>query len=204
MNKIPKIALIILAAGASKRMNAVKQLLLWKNTTLLGNVIEQGLISSVDEVYVVLGSNSAKIKAHIATYPIQIIENKNWQNGVGSSIACAINYFKNNHKNFDAVLISLADQPLIKAAYFNLLIEQFLTKKERIITSTIQQKPTVPAIFDTFYFEKLAVLNEDKGAKDLFQTVSNDVFILKTPINLIDIDTLETYKAVFDAFGKSD
>ncbi|MBG7631334.1 MAG: NTP transferase domain-containing protein, partial [Bacteroidetes bacterium] len=52
------IAMLILAAGESKRMNGIKQLLPWKNTTLLGNAIEQGLNSNVNLVYVVLGANS--------------------------------------------------------------------------------------------------------------------------------------------------
>ena len=62
MDKKGNIAMVILAAGAATRMQAIKQLLPWKKTTLLGNAIEQGLQSNVDKVYVVLGANASKIK----------------------------------------------------------------------------------------------------------------------------------------------
>lgn len=195
----PTTAMVILAAGASSRMQAIKQLLPWKNTTLLGNAIEQGLQSNVEVVYVVLGKNAAKIKSQVSNYPIQIIENKNWQQGIGSSIACAIKYFKENKLNYNSVLITLADQPLINTAYYNLLIAQSLTYKERIIASNIHHKPSVPAIFDAYFFDKLSQLNEDKGAKQLMQAVSDDVFIVNSDINLVDIDTIETYEAVLNS-----
>jgi len=195
----PTTAMVILAAGASSRMQAIKQLLPWKNTTLLGNAIEQGLQSNVEVVYVVLGKNAAKIKSQVSNYPIQIIENKNWQQGIGSSIACAIKYFKENKLNYNSVLITLADQPLINTAYYNLLIAQSLTYKERIIASNIHHKPSVPAIFDAYFFDKLSQLNEDKGAKQLMQAASDDVFIVNSDINLVDIDTIETYEAVLNS-----
>ena len=71
----------------------------------------------VEEVYFVLGATAEKIKAQILNYPIQIIEHANWQNGIGSSIAYAMKYFKKNNLNYEAVLISLADQPSINADY---------------------------------------------------------------------------------------
>lgn len=194
--------MVILAAGAATRMQAIKQLLPWKRTTLLENAIEQGLLANVEEVFVVLGANTTKIKEQISNCPIHIIEHTNWQQGIGSSIACAINYFKTSPFNYDAILIALADQPLVDAAYFNLLIAQFLKNQKKIITSNIHNKPSVPAIFDAFYFEELSQLNEDKGAKSLIKA-SNDVFMLNADVNLVDVDTETSYNDIFCKFGNS-
>lgn len=196
------VAIVILAAGASKRMKTIKQLLPWKNTTLLGNAIEQGLHSNIDKVYVVLGANSEVIKEKISSDSIQIIENKNWQQGLGNSIACAVNYFKQQNLQYNSVLITLADQPLIDANYYNLLIEYFSKSNKKIIASNINNKPSVPAIFDASYFEKLSELNQDKGAKKLIESNPEDVYMLSQNTNLIDVDTLETYKAIFNSFGR--
>jgi len=196
------IAMIILAAGESKRMNGVKQLLPWKNTSLLGNAIEQGLNSNVNEVYVVLGANSEKIEDSISKYPVQIIKNNNWIRGMGSSISSALEYFKNNTLNYKAVLITLSDQPLIDAAYFNLLIHHSSSNKEKIIASNTNNKPSVPAIFDDYYFGKLSQLNQDKGAKELLKTVYNDIFIVNTKINMVDVDTESTYKEIYNSYGR--
>lgn len=202
MNKNQKIAMVILAAGASKRTNTIKQLLPWKSTTLLGNAIEQGFQSNVDSVYVVLGANSEVIRESISDYEIQIIENKNWKRGLGSSIACVVNYFNENALNYNALLITLADQPLVNTVYYNLLIEQFSKNKERIITSKTNNKPSVPAIFDASYFEKLSELNQDIGAKSIIKAASIDVFMVEVVINLVDVDTLKVYEKVYNDFGR--
>jgi len=202
MNNKPKIAMLILAAGEAKRMQAIKQILPWKNTTLLGNAIEQGLNTKANDVFVVLGANSEKIKESISNYDIQIIENKNWKLGLGSSISCAINCFKDKQLNYDALLISLADQPLIPSEYYNLLIEQYTTNQKRIIASNINNIPSVPAIFDAFYFEELTTLNQDKGAKSIIKAASNDVFMVDAAINLVDVDTIEIYENVYNDCGK--
>jgi len=156
----------------------------------------------VEEVYFVLGATAEKIKAQISNYPIEIIEHTNWQKGIGSSIACAMKYFKQNKLHFDSVLITLADQLFINASYYNLLITQSLTYKERIIASNINNIPSVPAIFDAFYFEELTTLNQDKGAKSIIKAASNDVFIVNTDVNLMDVDTIESYEKTFNSFGK--
>ena len=197
-----KIAILILAAGESKRMHDIKQLLPWKKTTLLGNAIEQALKSKATQVYVVLGANANKITPTIAPYNIQSIENKNWKNGLGNSIACGVNYIKETPHHYDAILITLADQPLIKAAYYNLLIDEYAKKEAKIIASEINNTPSVPAIFDALYFENLTQLTEDKGAKEILRTAQKEVYMLRSDTNLIDLDTASVYEQLYNSFGK--
>ena len=65
---------------------------------------------------------------------------------MGSSISCALEFLKTNKLNYKAVLITLADQPLIDMDYYNFLILHFAMSKERIIASDTNNKPTVPII----------------------------------------------------------
>jgi molybdenum cofactor cytidylyltransferase len=197
-----KIAILILAAGESKRMQGIKQLLPWKKTTLLGNAIEQALKSKATQVYVVLGANANKIAPTIAHYNIQNIENKDWKNGLGNSIAYGVNYIIENQNQYEAILITLADQPLIAAAYYNALLEEYAKKEAKIIASETNNTPSVPAIFDADYFDKLTELSEDKGAKEILRTAQNEVFMLRSNTNLIDLDTINAYEELYHNFGK--
>jgi molybdenum cofactor cytidylyltransferase len=197
-----KIAILILAAGESKRMNGIKQLLPWKNTTLLGNAIEQAIQSKGNAVYVVLGANANRIAPTIAHYNIQSMDNKNWKNGLGNSIACGVNFLKENQLRYDAILITLADQPLITAADYNALIDKYAQKEAKIIASETNNTPSVPAIFDAVYFENLAQLNEDKGAKEILIAAQNEVYVLRSKTNWIDLDTQRTYEELYNSFGK--
>jgi molybdenum cofactor cytidylyltransferase len=197
-----KIAILILAAGESKRMNGIKQLLPWKNTTLLGNAIEQAIQSKATAVYVVLGANADRIAPTIAQYKVQTIENKNWKNGLGNSIACGVDFIRETQGDYDAILITLADQPLLTADYYNLLMENYVQNKAKIIASETNNTPSVPAIFDAIYFEKLSQLNQDQGAKEIMIAAQNEVYRLPAVVNLVDVDTQIAYDKVYDSFGK--
>jgi len=197
-----KIAILILAAGESKRMNGIKQLLPWKNTTLLGNAIEQAIQSKGDAVYVVLGANANRIAPTITHYNIQTIENKNWKNGLGNSIAAGVWYIKENQQHFDAILITLADQPLLNADYYNELIDNYSQKEAKIIASETNNNPSVPAIFDALYFEQLSQLDQDQGAKEILLAAQKEVHRLTAAANLIDIDTTSDYEELYNSFGK--
>nr|WP_315149801.1 nucleotidyltransferase family protein [uncultured Flavobacterium sp.] len=197
-----KIALLILAAGESKRMNSIKQLLPWKNTTLLGNAIEQAIQSKGNAVYVVLGAQANQITPTIAHYQVQIIENTNWKNGLGNSIAAGVNYIKQNQQQCDAILITLADQPLVTSDYYNRLIDHYVQKEAKIIASETNNKPSVPALFDALYFDKLSQLHQDQGAKEILLAAQNDLYVMPADTNLRDVDTQMEYEKIYNSFGK--
>ncbi len=197
---LPKTAIIILAAGASKRMGSIKQLLPWKHTTLIGNSIEQALASIADEVFVVLGSNYNLISKEIETYNITILNNQNWSQGMGSSISCAIEFMANRSKKFDAVLITLVDQPLIDIVYINKLINKSI--EFNIIASKYKNRVGVPVIFSSAYFNALSKLNKDIGARDLINKHINDVEAIDAFDKIKDIDSISTYEFLYQKYGK--
>ena len=197
-----KIAMVVLAAGESTRMGSPKQLLPWKNTTLLGHTIEQGLASNVDSVFVVLGAYSKAISEEIGKYNITIVENKNWTLGMGSSIACAMEYVERNNLFFNAVLIALSDQPLIDLKYYNKLINSFLNNDKNIIASQLKSRAGVPAIFGYNYFNDMSKLNKDIGARTIIATHINDVHVVNPEDLYPDIDTEDDYKTLYNKYGK--
>ncbi len=200
-NTLPKTAIIILAAGASKRMGSIKQLLPWKHTTLIGHAIEQALASIADEVFVVLGSNYKLVSKEIETYHITMLKNKNWSHGMGSSISCAIEFMVNRSKYFDAVLITLVDQPLIDMDYFNNLIKRAV--RYNIVASKYKNRVGVPAIFSTEYFAALRKLNRDIGAKELLSEHIKDVKGIDAFDKTQDIDSISTYELLYQQYGKT-
>ena len=56
-----KVAAVVLAAGASTRMSATKQLLPWKDTTLLEYVVRSLEAAGSNQIFVVLGSHRKEI-----------------------------------------------------------------------------------------------------------------------------------------------
>jgi molybdenum cofactor cytidylyltransferase len=198
-----KIAMIILAAGDSKRMGTIKQLLPWHKTTLLRHAIEQGLASDVNEVFVVLGANYKIIADHISQYNINSINNSNWSQGMGTSIASAMHYLYENNLNYDAVLIALSDQPLVDIKYYNYLINKYITSAKNIIASQNKDRIGVPAIFGSGYFETLSKLRQDIGARKIISMYTDDLQVVKGEGKLIDVDTVSDYKTLFQKYGEN-
>jgi len=206
MNKDSKgysnIAMIVLAAGDSKRMGTIKQLLPWKHTNLIGHTIETGLASDANDVFVVLGANFNAISDQIKSDQITIIRNTNWEDGMGSSISCTFTYFKENNLNYDAILIALVDQPLIDIKYFNVLINKYIISNKEIISSKIQNRSVVPAIFGSSYFNSLAKLGKDYGARKIISSNKEDLISLEESYKLVDIDSPSDYTALYQKYGK--
>ncbi len=198
----PKIAHLILAAGSSGRMGTPKQLLHWQDNSLIGHAIEQALRLSTSTVYVVLGAYFDRINEKINHFPVEIIKNDNWQLGMGSSIRCGIKGIQNYDLNYDGVLISLIDQPLIHQMHFELLIKKFVKGKSSIVATNLESSVGVPAIFSANYFNDLVELKEDFGARRIIKKYQARVQKIDVIGKSADIDTIEEYKRLIkDHFG---
>lgn len=195
MNQKSNIAILILAAGESSRMtDHIKQLLPWKGITLLQNAIQQANATIAVETFVVLGANKNEIQNRIDLENYSIIQNDDWKSGIGSSISAAIKQFSKQDRTFDAILIMLADQPLIDTTYLNNMIALWKKNSPKIIATKYKKRNGVPAIFSAVHHFALKSLNEDFGAKEIMQQHKNVILGVHPNGKEIDIDTWQEYQ----------
>lgn len=192
------IAIIIMAAGASSRMGTAKQLLPWGESTLIGNAIKNATDSDAKNVFVVLGANAEAIKKCIGLEEEAIIYNKDWDSGLGSSIALASRYILNRSEKYDGILVMLADQPLIDAAYLNQMINVFYGSRNSIIATKYTHGDGVPAIFSAMHFLELQKLNTDTGAKNILRHHAQNLISIDPEGKTADVDTYEDYFKVLN------
>ncbi|MEP2936158.1 MAG: nucleotidyltransferase family protein [Gilvibacter sp.] len=191
----PNIAILIVAAGASTRFGRPKQLLPWRNSTLIGHAINSAIALQKAHIYVVLGANYRLIKPEIAASGVHILNNENWQEGLGSSIAVGAKYLLENATDLNGVFVMLGDQPLISVAYLEAMHTEFGKGAHKIIaTSYGDKKYGVPTIFDVSFFAELTKLCDDKGAKGLINQNLDTVTAVDLKPILTDIDTQEDYE----------
>lgn len=195
-----KVAAVIVAAGASKRMSAIKQLLPWKNTTMLGYAIKQLEEAGATHIFVVLGAYENEITATIDDPHVTIIRNKNWSQGMGTSIANTINYFKEKQLYYDGLLIAACDQPLIKVSHYKKLINSCINNN-RIVASSFHGGMGIPVVFDKAYFDELATLNNDVGAKSIVKKHLDRLIQIDSPEAAIDLDNEEIYEQYYHSYG---
>jgi molybdenum cofactor cytidylyltransferase len=191
---MPNVGLIILAAGKASRMGKPKQLLTYQGSSLISHAIKGAINSNCKPVVVILGAYAEKIKPQIDKLPVQIRENPYWKTGMSSSIHVGIAAITQSNYNLDAVIIALADQPLISEAVFNQLIQSYQETRKIIIASTYNDVVGVPALFNRPLFSELTNLEGDKGAKALMRKYQDEVLNIAIPEAAIDIDTPDDYE----------
>lgn len=185
-----KICGLILAAGSSSRLGRPKQLVRTGGRTLLEKAIETALAANLNPVHVVLGARFEQIKASIEHFPLSIIENEQWQEGIGSSIRTGIRSVIAEGK-YDAVLLMLCDQLHVDAPHLQALIDAYQNKQKLIIATAYGAQIGVPALFDQKYFPLLKELSGDEGAKKIIKRHSAEVHSLKFEQAIVDVDTPE-------------
>lgn len=199
MKKLENIAVLIMAAGQSSRMKGIKQLLPWNGTTLLQHTLNTILDIKKNKVFMVLGANSDLIEAELklVKQPVALIKNEKWQKGLGSSIACGIDFILEQEHTIDGILICLADQPLLTDVYYKKLLQIFRTNDVAIVATKYPNKSGVPAVFSTKIAQELIHLNEDYGARRIMSKYKDNMIVLDAGEQIMDIDTPETYEHLY-------
>ncbi|MBD0776311.1 nucleotidyltransferase family protein [Maribacter sp. ANRC-HE7] len=193
-DKNNNIALIILAAGESSRMQQPKQLLPWGDTTLLGHAVNVAQRSEANKFYTVLGAHADAIQKKVALSNTQFIINPEWKKGIGSSIAYATRYLLNSETDYDGLLFMLCDQPLINAEYLNGMIKAYGNGDKNIIATAYEHGNGVPVLFHKKFIGELLALDGDSGAKDIITKNTGEVCALTPKGIQIDLDTYEEYQ----------
>lgn len=185
------IGINILAAGESRRMGRPKQLLPIKGQPLLLHVVEEALSSPVSHVMVVLGSNHQSHSELLETYPVHLVNNPDWKNGIGSSIRRGVEEMITRVKGLDAILIMVGDQPAIRFEYLSHMINIYQQTSSLAIASGYAGTYGVPALFDKSLFDELLNLGDDQGAKAILSSRRNEILVLDCPEGELDLDTPE-------------
>ncbi|GAC1425612.1 MAG: hypothetical protein NVSMB7_02030 [Chitinophagaceae bacterium] len=188
--------IIILAAGASSRLGSPKQLLPYKQSTLLEHSIQVALESMADQVIVVLGANAGTIQPAAKNEKLFIVVNELWQEGMASSIRCGLQHLLGATPSVKSALFMVCDQPYISAALLNKLVTLQKRTGKAVVVSQYAETTGIPAIFDKKLFPGLLQLKGDTGAKKLILQHQDEMAVVPFPLGNIDIDTAADFNSL--------
>ncbi len=190
------IAIVILAAGASKRIGVPKQLLRYRGHTLIRHAVETALDTTCRPVVIVLGANAEEIQPEIEGLPVQIVQNPHWAEGLSSSIHAGMEALASSPEPPEAVVLSLCDQPLVCSDDIEALVTAYRSTKRPIVASQYAQTLGVPALFAQPVLPELLSLAGDAGAKQVIHRNLPSVWPVPCPHAAFDLDSLEDYDAI--------
>jgi len=191
-----KIGIVILAAGASKRLGEPKQLLKYDHKNLLQRTIDAAVNSVAGTVVIVLGANADQISHEINKSGINVIVNTEWEEGMASSIKIGLNELLFISPSIDAVILMVCDQPHISSELINDIINKQKETGKSIVTCDYGEAFGPPALFHRSLFNELMHLKGDVGARKIIHLHSNDVATILFTKGKIDIDTKEDYNTL--------
>ena len=188
-----KTGIIILAAGNSSRLGRPKQLLEYKESTLLKNAISEALKVENSFVIVVTGSNHDLIEKELHSLEITISFNPDWETGMSSSIVNGISQLLSLNPDCEQCILTVCDQPFVTNSIFENLIIESNKKGKGIAAAAYSETLGTPVLFHQKFFQELQELKGQEGAKKLLKKYTEDVVSIPFEKGNIDIDTEEDY-----------
>ncbi|RDC57958.1 nucleotidyltransferase family protein [Pedobacter chinensis] len=185
-----KTGIIILAAGSSSRLGKPKQLLSYKDKSLINIVSDAAFATAFTPVIVVLGANAELISKNLK---LDYIINDSWHEGISASIAAGMSAILEKEPDLEDVILAVSDQPFINAEIFARLYQQKISTGKGIIASRYAQTTGTPVLFNKRYFPQLLALQENSGAKPILNENRDDTETIDFEHGHIDIDTETDY-----------
>ena len=184
---------MILAAGGSTRLGQPKQLVPFRGRSLLRHAAETALGCVCRPVVVVLGALADRLEGELSGLAVAVATNRQWQEGLGSSIRAGLNALAPGTGGPEAVVIMLCDQPMITARFLDQLVRVHQSSGRGIVAAEYGGGAGVPALFSRAYYAELAALRGSLGAKPIIVKHAKDSVRIPLPEAAFDLDHPEDF-----------
>ena len=203
----PRIGGLVLAAGAGSRMgNRPKCLLQLNGMSLLERQLQALTLVGASTIRVVLGHHAERIlqDGAVARWAAQPVLNPQPDDGHVSSLRSGL---RSLPPDLDAVLVALADQPLIDAPAVLALLQAFAQRPAgtQLLQPTVQGLPGNPVVFSGTVMAQILAGDEKMGARQWMQAHPEAVHRWETPHShyRLDVDNESDRQAVEQLTGQS-
>ena len=187
------ISAIVLGAGLSQRMGALKQLLPYGDRTVVEQVVTALLAAPVDEIVVVLGHRHDEIRKVLERWPVRVTYNPRYREGMFASIRHG---WEQVSPGSDAVLHVLVDQPQLQASVVRKLTNAYREVRSNIYVPTFGARRGHPILLDAGYRSEILGMEVGLTMRDFMR--SHGVEVKEMPVDtdtiLRDMDTPQEYE----------
>ncbi len=193
---------VVLAAGASRRMGQAKQLLPVGGVPLVRAVVERLLPADLQPLVVVLGAAAPEVAKALAGLPVETVVNADWAEGMGSSLRVGVAAALERDSRLTELIVVLADQPGVTAEHLGRLRAMRRETGCAVVATANGEVQMPPVLFAVEWFPRLLTLGGDAGARGLLRAAGDDLAVAVVPAGpWPDLDTPEEYAAFLRANG---
>ncbi len=178
-----RFGIVVLAAGASRRLGRPKQLEVLDGRPVLRHVVDCAAATEPDQLVVVVGHMADAVAAVLHDAPCEVVHNQRAADGQSTSLAAGIAALRTD---IDRAVIVLGDQPRLDRA----VVAAVAAGEGPIRRARYRDRPGHPVAFDREVWENLRQLTGDEGARSLLGDLSNSIRDVHVDTDApIDLDT---------------
>jgi molybdenum cofactor cytidylyltransferase len=186
---------LVLAAGGSSRLGRPKQLLPYRDATLLDAVLDIARECSFGQRVAALGGAAGEVRAGVDLAGFDIVVNESFGEGCSSSIAAALRVVD---PRCEVLVLMLGDQPGVSSTTVKALVRGL--GDAPLAVCAYSDGRGHPFAFSRSVFGELSALHGDKAVWKLLEQRAGDVVDVPVegPVPR-DVDTWKDYDAVLAA-----
>ncbi|MGF6887119.1 molybdenum cofactor cytidylyltransferase [Nocardia sp. GAS34] len=181
---------VVLAAGTSQRLGTAKQLLPYRNTTVLGATLDMVRSCAFDQIIVTLGGAAAAVAQQVDLTGVEVVLAEDFGSGCSSSLRSALNLV---HPRAAGIVLMLGDQPGLPAA----TVERLIAEGTSAAITVCRYHDGIghPFWLRRSIFGELARLHGDKAVWKIIESgrVPVSQLDVDAPVPL-DVDTWDDYQ----------
>lgn len=186
---VTQVGLILLAAGVGQRFGGPKLLATVGGESLLQRATRAALQSGCRPLVVVVGAYRDLLVTQLAHFSeASWVDNPHWHAGMASSIGVGLATLRSLAPNSAATIIGLADQPLVEAHHYAALVHRYRAGGGSIVAARYANTVGAPVLFAQVWFDALAALRGDQGAKCIVQQQWSSVALVDLTAAAFDVD----------------
>jgi molybdenum cofactor cytidylyltransferase len=189
----PRVAGVLLAAGAARRFGSPKQLADLEGAPLVRHAVEALLaVEALDPVLVVVGANADEVAAAVEHPDVTVVRCDDWEEGMAASLRAGV--AAADAAGADAALVHLADLPRVTSRVIARALDA--ATEGVAVRVTYDGAPGHPVVLPRRLFAAVAQLRGDAGARGLLGSAKAlEAGHLADPTDVDTPETLELLRA---------
>jgi molybdenum cofactor cytidylyltransferase len=191
-----KIAAVVMAAGKSSRMGANKLLMPIKGVPMIARTVDAILASPARPIICITGNANVDVETALANRDVSFVHNPHFAEGLSTSLRAGLAALPHD---VDGAIVCLGDMPAVSGAAIAKMVAAFNPAEGRaIIVPAYQGKRGNPVLFARAYFQEIAAVHGDIGARPVIAEHDDEVYEIEMEDAsvLADADTPAAFAAL--------
>jgi len=197
-----RIGAVLLAAGEGRRMGGIaKPLIRLQGVPLITRHLIALSGAGVDEVVVVTGYARDAVEEQVRSFSVTLAHNEAHAEGQQGSVRVGLTALDGS---FDAVIVMLADQPLIGASDLTELIGAFKKRPAgHVVVPVVRGQRGNPVVLDGVAHAQILASDANLGCRHLIERQPELVHVHETANTrfVTDLDTVEDVRELAQRTG---